>query len=314
MTTETLEKTAIIDSDFILSANIRECNYGSDEWKSAHNYISKSGLVNIKESPDHYRNGEPFIETPEIIFGRMYHYYVFQPDKFENEYHVFDDSEIIAQLKSKGIKSPKATNDYKHWFGAEMDQSGGKILIEKDLYGKAVAMKNKLLHHQYANMLISKGIPEQGLIGEIETKAGEIGIKLIPDLRNDNKHLCIELKTTVRASAIDFPKEAANYNYHIQAALYSDMLELFYNDKRPVRFIFIAQEKHKPYAFNIYEASPQFIAQGRYEYEMLLQLYKWCLDNDIWPGYQVFCPNKYGILEINLPGWSIQSLDYYIHK
>lgn len=309
-----------MENDFILSANIRECNYGSDEWKAGVGYISKSGLIRIKESPAHYRFGEPFVETPEIVFGRMYHCYVFQPEKFEKEYYIFDEQiaidAIVAKANSEGrdIQKPRATKEYKEWHEGQMILAEGKILIDREQLDKLKAMKDKLLQHPYANMLILKGIPEQGMIGEIETTAGKIGVKFIPDLRNDKKRVCVELKTTVRASKKDFPKEAANYDYQIQAAFYSDLLELYYNDNRPVRFVFIAQEKRKPYAFNIFEPTPRFIAQGRYEYELLLQLYKYCLDNNFWPGYQVFCPNKYGILDLDLPGWAINSLDYFIHK
>ena len=309
-----------MESDFIISTNLRECDYGSEEWKEAKGYISKSGLTKIKESPDHYKNGEPFIETPEVIFGRMYHCFVFQPNKFKQDYYVFDEQvaidAMVARANAEGqeIKKPRATKEYKEWFEGQMQLAEGKIMITREDYDKLKAMKDKLLKHPYANMLISKGIPEKGILGELETQAGKIGIKLIPDLRNDNKRVCVELKTTARGSKKDFPREAANYDYHIQAALYSDILELFYGDNRPVRFIFIAQEKRKPYAFNIFEASPQFIAQGRYEYEMLMQLYKYCLDNNYWPGYQVFCPNKYGILELSLPPWSVQSMDYFIYK
>jgi len=302
-----------MESSFIKSANIRECNRGSEEWRIAKDYISKSGLVRLKESPDHYKNSEPFVETPEVIFGRAYHCFVFQPEKFQNEYYIFDDSEIIAELKAKGIKSPKATNEYKHWYGSQIELSNNKILVSTEDSERLNAMKDKLWQHPYARMLISKGIPEQGMIGELETEAGKIGIKFIPDLRNDNKRICIDLKTTVRASKDEFPKEAATYDLHIQAALYADLLELYYGDKRPVSFYFIAQEKRKPYAFNIFEASPQFISQGRAEYEMLLQLYKYCLDNNTWPGYQVFCQNKYGILELKLPPWAIKDLTYYDH-
>jgi len=309
-----------MESDFLISANLRECNYGSDEWKEAKGYISKSGLIRLKESPDHYKNGEPFVETPEVIFGRMYHCFVFQPEKFEKEYFVFDEQTAIdamiarANAEGRDIQKPRATKEYKEWYEGQLKQAEGKVMIDREQYEKLRAMKNKLLQHPYANILISKGIPEQGIIGELETAAGKIGIKLIPDLRNDNKHICIELKTTARASKEDFPKEAANYNYHIQSALYADMLELFYKDNRPVKFIFIAQEKRLPYAFNIFESTPQFNGQGRYEYEMLLQLYKYCMDNDYWPGYQVFCPNKYGILDLDLPRWAIKDLTYYDHK
>jgi hypothetical protein len=303
-----------MESTFIKSANIRICDYGSDEWKSKNTYISKSGLVRLKESPDHYRNGEPFVETPEVVFGRMYHCFLLQPEKFKTDYYVFDDSIVCGALEAKGVKKPRATNDYKIWYEGEMSFADGKILIEKDTFDRMTGMKDKLMQHPYANMLLTRGVPEQGMIGELETESGMIGVKFIPDLRNDVKRICIEFKTTVRASKDDFPKEVANYDYHIQAALYADLLELYYNDKRPVQFIFIAQEKRKPYAFNIFEAGPQFIAQGRYEYEMLLQLYKYCMENNKWPGYQIFCQNKYGILELKLPAWSIKDLTYYIHK
>jgi hypothetical protein len=83
---------------------------------------------------------------------------------------------------------------------------------------------------------------------------------------------------------------------------------------RDFKFVFIAQEKKRPFAFNIFESSAQFMGQGRYEYEMLLQLYKYCVDNNKWPGYQVFCPNKYGLLELSLPPYAIDSLDYFIYK
>jgi exodeoxyribonuclease VIII len=302
-----------MESTFIKSANLRESSYGSEEWKQASDYISKSRIKNLKESPDHFKNGEPFIETPEIIFGRGYHHWVFQESTFTDKYYVFDDSAICDALITDGAKSPRATKDYKIWLESEMSFNDGKIFIQKEDFERMQGMKNKLINHSYARMLIINGIAEQAIMGELETEIGRIGAKLIPDQRNDKKRICIELKTTRNASREEFPKEAANYDYHIDAAFYSDLLELFYGDNRPITFIFIAQEKRKPYTFNIFEATPQFIAQGRYEYEMLLQLYKYCLDNNYWPGYQVFCENKYGILQLKLPSWSIKDLTYYDH-
>lgn len=303
-----------MESDFILSAKLWESSRDQQDWKDAKQAISKTGMGLLKQSPAHFIEREPFIETPEILFGRAYHTFILQPDQFEKEYFILDDTEIIEELKAEGAKSPRATNAFKHWMGIQQDKAEGKTILSADDEKRLVAMRERLLNHDYVRMLLSSGTAEQGIMGELETTAGKIGVKFIPDMRNDIKHICIELKTTVRASKLDFPKEAANYDYHIQAAFYADMLELFYGDKRRVDFYFIAQEKKPPYAFNIFEASPQFIGQGRYEYEMLLQLYKHCLDTNTWPGYQVFCPNRYGILELDLPKWAVQPLDYFIYK
>jgi hypothetical protein len=92
------------------------------------------------------------------------------------------------------------------------------------------------------------------------------------------------------------------------------MLEAITGDGMRWSFFFIAQEKTAPFAYNIFEASPQFLAQGKYEYEQLLLLYKHCLEKDKFPGYQVFCENRYGINELNLPPYTIKEINFYDHN
>jgi exodeoxyribonuclease VIII len=150
-------------------------------------------------------------------------------------------------------------------------------------------------------------------MGEIETEIGNIKVKYKPDHINEGKKIIVDLKTAADASADGFTKAAADKDYHIQSAFYSDLMEKFSGDNRAYSFFFIAQEKKQPFAFNIFESSPQFISQGRFEYEMLLQLYKYCTENNTWPGYQIWCQNKYGILELKLPPWAIKDLTYYDH-
>jgi exodeoxyribonuclease VIII len=162
-------------------------------------------------------------------------------------------------------------------------------------------------------MLLSNGQNEVAYMGEIETEAGAIKVKIKPDHINEKKKIIVDLKTCLDASADGFSRHAADLNYHIQASFYSDIMKKIAKDGRAYTFFFITQEKKKPFAFNLFECSPQFIAQGRYEYEMLLQLYKYCLNNNTWPGYQIFCQNKYGILELKLPVWAIKDLTYYDH-
>jgi hypothetical protein len=299
-----------MESTFINSAKLHECQRDTDEWRSCKGYMSKSGLAKIKESPDHYKNGEPYQDTPDKIWGKMYHCFVFEFDEFEKRYYTLDDSKIIISI---GGAKPRGTKQYGEWYAEQEHLMVGKEIIKKDDFDRMTAMKDKLMFHPYARMLITNGVAEKGILGTIQTPVGEIGIKLIPDYRKDGKHIVSELKTCADASKEGFQKDAAKYDYHIQAALFSDMVELLLNDNQRISFIFIAQEKKKPFAFNLFEASPQFIGQGRYEYEMLLQLYKYCLDNDKWPGYQVFCPNRYGLLELDLPKWAIRSLDYYTY-
>ena len=298
-----------MENDFIKSAVFQRTtgNYFQE------NSISVSGLKKLKVSPMHYKEAEEIEPTDAMTFGSAYHCFVLEPDKFDKEYYVFDDSAICGALIAKGAKSPRATNDYKTWEKQEMSFSDGKVLLDKEDFEKIKAMKYRLFSHPYAKMLLTNGEPEVGIGGVLQTSVGEINIKFKPDYLKPKRRVIVDLKTCADASIDGFTRAAADMDYHIQAAFYSDMIELMTGDKMQQTFIFIAQEKKKPFAFNLFECSPQFIGQGRYEYEMLLQLYKYCIDNDKWPGYQCFCSNKYGLVELSLPKYAIRPLDYYTH-
>jgi len=298
-----------MENDFIKSAVFQRTtgNYFQE------NSISVSGLKKLKVSPMHYKEAEEIEPTEAMTFGSAYHCLVLEPDKFDKEYYVFDDSTVCGALIAKGVKSPRATNDYKTWKEQEMSFSDGKVLLDKEDFEKIKAMKYRLFSHPYAKMLLTNGKPEVGIGGVLQTSVGEINIKFKPDYLKPKRRVIVDLKTCADASIDGFTRAAADMDYHIQAAFYSDMIELMTGDKMQQTFIFIAQEKKKPFAFNLFECSPQFIGQGRYEYEMLLQLYKYCIDNDKWPGYQCFCSNKYGLVELSLPKYAIKSLDYYTY-
>jgi exodeoxyribonuclease VIII len=302
-----------MESTFIKSVNIQPFNGTDDKYHADKKYISASGMKKLKVSPAHFKEEEEIKESDALLFGSAYHCFILESDKFEKQYYIFDDSVVCGALMAKGAKSPRATNDYKTWLAGEQSFSDGKIMIDKADFDKLQAMKDKLMHHPYAKMLLSNGVNEQGYMGTIETEAGIIPVKFKPDHVNENKKIIVDLKTTIDASADGFTRHAADLNYHLQASFYADLMERISGDNRPYKFIFIAQEKKKPYAFNLFESSPQFISQGRYEYELLLQLYKYCIDNNTWPGYQVWCENKYGILELKLPAWGIKDITYYDH-
>jgi exodeoxyribonuclease VIII len=304
-----------MESNFIKSANIQPFNGTDEEYHATKDHVSASALKKIKISPAHYIEDceSEDEETDAMIFGSAYHVFILEPEKFEDEYYIFNDHDICEKLSGEGFKKPRATKEYKEWEESQMRVMADKKVITKDIYNHLVGMREKIMRHPYAKMLLSNGVNEQGYMGEIETESGNIKIKFKPDHVNENRKIIVDLKTTRDASKEKFPGIAGNLSYHIQGALYADLMEKVTGDNRAYKFIFIAQEKKKPYAFNIFEASPQFIAQGRYEYELLLQLYKYCLDNSTWPGYQVWCENKYGILELKLPAWAIKDITYYDH-
>ena len=288
-----------------------------EDYYSLSEFLSQSGMKNLKKSPAHYRQykDEPAeVETDAMAFGSAYHMYILEPERFEQEYYVFDDDAIYQVLIGEGFKSPRSTKQYKEWQESEMRLIGDRKTIDKNDYTKIKDMKDKLMAHYYCRALLSGGEAEKSITGIIHTTEGDVNVKAKPDYIKPNKHFIIDLKTTFDASVDGFTRAAADNDYHIQAAFYSDLMDMITGDGRGWTFFFIAQEKKKPYAFNIFEASPQFIGQGKYEYEQLIKLYRMCLTENKWPGYQVFCEWKSGNIELNLPKYAIKEITFYNHK
>ena len=271
-------------------------------------------MKKLKISPMHFREMEKMEETEAMIFGSAYHCYILEPEKFDNEFYVFNDQPIYEKLIGEGFQSPRATKAYKEWAMAEANSVGNRKSISLQELESIKKMKDRLFSHFYAKMLLTNGRAEIGFTGTIETQFGAVNAKFKPDYIKDVKHLIVDLKTCQDASIDGFSRSAAEYDMHIQASFYADLLSKIEGQGREFTFIFIAQEKKAPYAFNIFEASNQFISQGRYEYEHLLQLYKFCQDNNKWPGYQIWCENKYGIQQLSLPSWAIKDINYYDHE
>ena len=285
----------------------------NEEYHSKKEYISCSGLKKLKKSPLHYKEEENK-ETDALLFGSQYHTFILENELFDHEYFRFSDREIFDILIGEGSKSPRATNKYKDWFNDEMVKANGKPTVDDATIKTLEKMRERIIRHRYANSLISGGEAEMSVYCEITIMTGQkILVKIRPDYFKKEKRIITDLKTTTDASIHGFPRNAADYDYHLQASLYSDIMSAVEGKEMPWNFFFVAQEKNSPYAFNIFESGSQFMAQGRYEYEQLLMLYAYCLEKNHWPGYQVFTENKFGVNELNLPAYSIHEINWFAH-
>lgn len=300
-------------NDFFKSIEILETDISDEKYYSNSDFISASGLKVLKQSPLHFKEQEK--ETTEaMVFGSAYHLYILEPEKFDAKYFVLDEKEILEILISEGAKSPRATNKYKEWYFQQETLSAGRIILDMGTKQIIDAMKTRIFSHRYAKHLCTDGEAEKSILVKANlVDDTSVLIKLKPDLINWKKKVIIDLKTTSDASALGFPKYAGEFDYHIQAALYTDIIEMITGDGMSWQFIFVAQEKKKPFAFNMFEASPQFLGQGRYEYQQLIKLWQWCKWNNKWPGYQCFVESKYGILDLNLPNWFVKEINWFIH-
>lgn len=291
-----------MENSIIKDLKFTKSTTDSNEFYHAQPGISASGLKLMKKSPAHYNERETG-QTDAMHFGELYHTFILEQDRFFKEYQ---------------IVNPELRPDQGHGMTAKaniawLQSFSNPVPIET--LKQLQAMKDVLFAHPYAKSLLTGGEFESSYYCDMDIGANErIQVRFRPDHVKHNKRIIVDLKTAADASEDGFKKGAANFDYHIQAALYADLMELITGETLGYEFFFVAQEKIPPYAFNIFEASPQFRSVGRYEYELLLMLYAYCTETDNWPGYQIWCQNKYSINELSLPPWAIKPMEYFVHK
>lgn len=291
-----------MENSIIRNFEFRKSEDDSNKFYHSQPGISASGLKLMKQSPAHYHESKlnPIGQTDAMYFGELYHTFILENERFYKEYNIIDESKRPDQKVGMTGKANKA------WLASFENP------ITAATHEKLKAMREVLFSHPYARALLTRGESEHSYYCKLDIGANiPIEVRFRPDNVRHDKRIVVDLKTAADASVDGFKKAAADHEYQIQAALYSDLMELAMNQTLGYDFFFVAQEKSPPYAFNIYQASPQFMSVGRYEYELLLMLYAYCEETGNWPGYQIWCDNRFSVNELSLPPWSIREIEYY---
>jgi exodeoxyribonuclease VIII len=257
--------------------------------------ISKSGLDRISESARKYKDridhpeNYPLTEAQKKAFavGAMMHALVLDPEKFSLEY-------IVAPTCDRRTKEGKAL-----W--AEFEAlSEGRQAVSEEMFAIADSCAKAVLSHPVAKGLLDvPGTSEESFYWRDEPEG--VLCRCRPDFFQAGGWI-VDLKTTVHASPHDFSKSSANFRYHVQAAYYLDGVEAV-TGIRPEKFVFVAVEKTAPYEVAVYEATEDFIGEGRAAYRENLHAYAECFFSGEWPGYPE------AIMPLGLPRWARAGLE-----
>lgn len=124
--------------------------------------------------------------------------------------------------------------------------------------------------------------------------------KMLMDLAgsNEGRWAIGDMKTCVDASPYGFSKAVANGHLDMQIAWYADLLAIAEGLEEPPFCFWIAVEKPRAAAVQVYIASEEVMASGRRKVERALTLFKQCQETGSWPGYAS------GPINLNLPKWA----------
>lgn len=239
--------------------------------------VNRSLLDKIQKSPLHlqwHELHEDEEESAALLFGRLLHTLILEPERFAHEFAVFTG----AVRRGKEWDKFKADNE-------------GRTIIKQDELELAKAMQSAVQAHPRAAEILAGAATENVALWTDE--ATGIACKARVDIIRPGQ--LFEFKTTRDIGTRSFERDAYNYGYHRQAAWYLDGYKAATG--KDATFGLIVIEKQEPYAVRVFETmGPKFIDLGRRENAANLALYAECLERDYWPGFDQ-------AETLDLPGW-----------
>mgnify|MGYP003656218761 CR=1 FL=1 len=230
----------------------------NDEYR-AQKGISKSELDLAHQSVAllEWNKNNPAPGSESVDLGTHIHCALLEPDVFKREY-----------VKMPEFGTSKAGKESEEAFTRNV---GDKIILDAATADTVIAMRDSVLAHPVANMLLtSKGISEASIFGEITIIDGtKMRVKCRPDRIVDpdvfNQHILCDVKKT--ADIDKFHWSVRDFRYHVQDAYYSDIYKQ-YSGHTP-RFIFIVVGEKRSigrYPVRVFELDTETKHKGRDAY------------------------------------------------
>jgi hypothetical protein len=235
------------------------------------NYLSYSALKAFAKSPNHYLQyvNREFVETPAMVLGSALHCAVLEPYEYDKRYIIAPKFDRRTKAGKEQAEAWELAADGKTHITAEQDQA-------------VQAMKHAIRSHSEAMRLLQGMKYEQTIADELYG----IPFKGIADAIGGGA--VIDLKTCQDASPDGFRRSASNFDYHLQAAIYTMLTD-------SNRFYWIAVEAAAPYNVAVYKPTHDSLAAAKEYLSQLVERFR------KWDGE----PVGYGenIYELDLPPW-----------
>lgn len=257
--------------------------------------MSAGGLKKMKRSPAHFfgaqldpNRPQGDDDRPALVNGTLVHCATFEPDQVAARYLV----------KPAGLDG--RTKEGKAWLAEH--EGDPRVIVSADVMAAGMLQAAALRRLPDVAALLSQGMAEASAFW-IDDETGEL-CKCRPDFvspAGDDAVVLVDGKTCQDASPEGFARTIWNFDYHLQAAWYSDGYTLA-TGKRVVGFVFAAVESAWPHAAAAYMLDDAVLAGARFENRRLLDLYAECKAKNEWPGY----PAR--IQAIQLPRWAMKEI------
>lgn len=253
--------------------------------------MSSSALRVFGQCPSRWVAGYEPSSSASMEYGSLLDTIVLQPDLFQNRYAIKPLTYNAVDTKGRPTGEVKDWNgnsnvckkwleDHKHLEVTTEDEAKEALAARRMLESDEV-IKAFLDASDRAVWLQAEWHDEKtGLV--IPLKAL---LDLVPRLDSEFAKSVGDLKSTRNAAVIPWTKWCFSAGYHIQAALYWDILAAAEPKRDITDFCFILSENYSPYQTGKRLLAGDFVELGRSTYQKLIKGYCACLAAGKWPGY-----------------------------
>ncbi|MBX9919111.1 MAG: PD-(D/E)XK nuclease-like domain-containing protein [Mycolicibacterium frederiksbergense] len=244
--------------------------------------LSSSGARTILwSSPAAFHEEQTTPREPKAAydFGHLVHLLILgEGGKIE----VLDPAVHGLTKDGKPAANPASTAMWKEAEAAARERGATPVTIAE--FAKAKEMADQVLLHPVAGALLSQGDAEiTGYWTDPET-----GVRL--RWRTDWLHqgrsrlIIVDYKSTKSAKPAAFHRSCSDYGYHQQEDWYCEGIAANGLCDDPL-FLFIAQEKTRPYLVSVHESHPDDIVRAHGLNRRAINTYAECRETGKWPGY-----------------------------
>lgn len=252
--------------------------------------VSNSGLKLVLRSPAHYRYQAKREPSRAMQIGTAIHTALLEPERFRDEYVLLRD-----------VKDRRAS-EYK----AAVKVHGSELVLTASESVNVEGMQESVLSNPaMSERLNAEGWRELSLFAQ-DPETGAV-VRVRYDLLTVSG-IAVDVKKTQDARPDAFSKAVDNYDYDMQAALYSDVFE-WATGKPLGAFEFAAIEEQMPHGHKLYLLDETAMQEGRRKYREALTLYAECERSNDWPNLS--CD---GVEILGLPSWRVNQIENEIEE
>lgn len=223
-----------------------------------------------------------------LKLGRIVHAAILEPERFKREYLLQPD---FGPMQSSINRAKRDA-----WL---KDQDPEAIIVEQKDLDTAMAMRESILAHKTARLVIENGKPEVTLYW-IDPVTG-LQCRARADWWSEELAFAMDLKSCEDASPFAFSRTIVNWEYHVQHCFYADGFRAL---GAPLdNFLMLPCEKEPPYACAVRHIDAAAEERGFQLLSKSMETLARCVESGRWPAYSE------NIEQTSLPGYAFYDKD-----